>query len=84
MTHSTERLKPDTPAAYCIRVQGFLDESYADRLGGLTIKPPSQEDEQPVTTLCGRLVDQAAFAGVLSYLYDLHLPLLSVEWVAVG
>jgi hypothetical protein len=32
-----------------------------------------------VTTLSGRLLDQATLCGVLSLLYDLRLPLLSVE-----
>ena len=33
----------------------------------------------PVTTLFGDLPDQAALAGVLNTLYDLHLAVLSVE-----
>jgi hypothetical protein len=32
-----------------------------------------------VTTLFGDLPDQAALAGVLNTLYDLHLAVLSVE-----
>jgi hypothetical protein len=32
-----------------------------------------------VTVLAGHLADQAALSGVLNTLYDLHLPLLSVE-----
>jgi hypothetical protein len=34
-----------------------------------------------VTTLYGEVLDQAALAGVLSGLYSLHLPLLSVEYI---
>jgi len=34
-----------------------------------------------VTTLDGEVLDQAALAGVLSALYNLHLPLLSVEYI---
>jgi hypothetical protein len=34
-----------------------------------------------VTTLHGELLDQGALAGVLSALYSLHLPLLSVEYL---
>jgi hypothetical protein len=33
----------------------------------------------PVTTLVGRLRDQAALAGVLEALYNLHLPVLAVQ-----
>jgi hypothetical protein len=69
----------DTPATYRIRVRGYLDSSWSDRLGGLTITPTGQDDEPVETTLYGQVVDQAALAGVLCALYDLHLPLLSVE-----
>ena len=72
-------LKLDTPATYKIRVKGYLDSSWSDRLSGLAISRSSQEDELVVTTLYGRLADQAALAGVLSALYGLHLPILSVE-----
>jgi hypothetical protein len=71
----------DTPATYRIRVRGYLDSSWSDRLGGLTITPSSQGDEQLVTTLYGQVVDQAALAGLLGALYDLHLPLVSVEYL---
>ena len=30
-------LKLDTPATYRIRVKGYLDSSWSDRLSGLTI-----------------------------------------------
>ena len=72
-------LKLDTPATYKIRVKGYLDSSWSDRLSGLAISRSSQEDEPEVTTLYGQLADQAALAGVLSALYGLHLPILSVE-----
>ena len=70
------------PATYRIRVQGYLDQSWFDRLGGLTITTTEQEDEAPVTTLVGDLSDQAALLGVLNTLYDYyHAPLLSVEFL---
>jgi hypothetical protein len=72
-------LKLDTPATYRIRVKGYLDSSWSDRLSGLAISRSSQEDEPEVTTLYGEVADQAALAGVLSALYGLHLPILSVE-----
>ena len=36
-------------------------------------------NKQPMTILVGHLNDQAALSGVLNWLYDLHMPLLSVE-----
>jgi hypothetical protein len=81
MAHSTEwkGLKLETPANYRIRVQGNLDNSWADRLGGMAITADTAGDKLPVTILVGHLADQAALSGILNTLYELHLPLLSVE-----
>ena len=74
-----KKLRPDTPATYRICVQGFLDERWSDRLGGVSITTTGQKSGAPVTTLSGRLIDQAAVLGVLNTLHDLRLPLLFVE-----
>ena len=78
-SQNESELTVDKPATYCIRVVGYLDENWSDRLGGLRINPSSQEGRTTVTTLSGSLVDQAALFGVLKALYDMRLPLLSVE-----
>lgn len=67
------------PRTYCIRVAGVLDEVWADRLGGMAISRASSSEADAVTTLLGRLRDQAALSGVLNTLYEIHLPILSVE-----
>ena len=77
-----KRVRRDTPATYRIRIQGYLDESWSGQLSGMTISTAQSGDESPVTTLEGELVDQAALAGVLSTVYELGCPLLSVEYVA--
>ena len=69
----------DSQATYRIRVKGYLDSSWYDRLGGLTVAPASEDDVPAVTTLVGEVADHAALAGVLGTLYYLQLPLLSVE-----
>ncbi len=69
------------PAVYRIRVQGKLDNNWSERLAGMTITVDSQENGRPVTTLEGLLTDQAALSGILNTLYDLHMPVLSVEYV---
>jgi hypothetical protein len=56
-----------------------LDESWFDRLGNMAIAPDTVADKPPVTILVGHLPDQAALSGVLNTLYEMHLPLLSVE-----
>jgi hypothetical protein len=35
--------------------------------------------QRPFSTLVGRLKDQGALAGVLSTLYELHMPVISVD-----
>ncbi len=71
----------DKPGNYRIRVQGALDESWSERLGGMYITTNRQVDQKMVTTLVGRMQDQAELAGVLNTIYELHLSLLSVEYL---
>jgi hypothetical protein len=67
------------PGEYRIRVLGFLDERWSERLGGLRITTNSLKDQEPVTVLVGQIRDQAELSGVLNTLYEHHLTLLSVE-----
>lgn len=46
----------------------------------MRIEKSNQAGQVPVTTLVGQLRDQAALFGVLNSLYELHLPILSVEY----
>jgi hypothetical protein len=69
----------DCPATYQISVQGRIDPTSSDLLGGMTISATTAETGMPVTTLEGDLRDQAALAGVLNTLYELHLPVISVK-----
>jgi len=76
-----KRFAFDRPGNYHICVQGLLDESWSDRLGGLRITNISQKDKAPVAELVGQMRDQAELAGVLNTLYELHMTLLSVEYL---
>ena len=81
-SESRKRFAFDRPGKYRIRVLGFLDESWSDRLGGLRITACSLKDQEgPVAELVGQVRDQAKLAGVLNSLYELHLTLLSVEYL---
>ena len=77
-----QHLKLWTPATYRIKVEGKLNESWSDRLGGMRITAHEREDQPTVTTLIGQLRDQGELTGVLNSLYELHLPILSVENLA--
>ncbi len=83
MTHSHhgKGLTLGTPAAYRIKVQGCLDESWSDRLCGLSITSNHPADDAPVTILVGPVRDQAELIGVLNSLYELRLPLLFLEFM---
>ena len=69
----------DSPATYQICVQGRIDSTWSARLGGMTICRTTVEANSPVTTLQGKLRDQAALASVLNSLYEMHLTLLLVN-----
>ena len=71
----------DKSGNYRIRVRGFLDESWSERLSGMYINKSDRGDQKPVATLVGLMRDQAELAGVLNTLYELHLSLLSVEYL---
>jgi hypothetical protein len=60
-------------------VQGRVDAAWTDRLEGMEICQAMAGSDPLVTTLDGELSDQAALAGVLNTLYELHLPLLLVK-----
>ena len=76
---SWKDLKFEASASYRIRVQGHLDDSWSDRLGGMVLTRAFTADKQPMTILIGKLRDQAALSGVMSALYGLHLSIFSVE-----
>lgn len=68
------------PAIYRICVKGVLNAEWSNRLAGMQITPVDESK----TILVGRLKDQAALSGVLTALYELHLPVSSVECLEAG
>ncbi len=76
---SRKEFKIETPATYRIRVQGHIDPEWSELIGDMSITTESTIDRNPVTNLVGYLIDQAALSGALKALYDLRIPILSVE-----
>ena len=72
------RVSGDAAVVYRIQARGLLDESWSDSVGGMDIVI-LQDGDEIITSLTGKLPDQAALSGVLNLLYDLGLTLLSVE-----
>ena len=69
------------PAMYRICIRGQLDSSWSERLGGMTMTTTGGMDTDETTMLEGQLWDQAALTGILNTLYDMQLPLVSVECI---
>jgi hypothetical protein len=67
------------PAIYRIRVRGRLDAELSTRLEGMRIENLARGDGKVESVLEGRLPDQASLSGVLTTLYELHLPVLAVD-----
>ena len=68
------------PGIYQITIRGVLDPDWSERLGGMEIVTFRSKDGQTfVTVLTGELLDQADLLGILNFLYDIGLPLLSVK-----
>ena len=83
MKEVSHAINMSSPAIYRIRVRGKLDANLAKRLDGLNLSEVSDADEMPISVLVGRMIDQAALSGLLNSLYELHLPLLSVDCLDV-
>lgn len=81
MSTDTPELNPDAPAHYRICTQGIFDADLPDMLSGAWVICGHQCSGLRVTILVGSVSDQAALFGVLNHLYNLGLPLLSVEWL---
>jgi hypothetical protein len=67
------------PARYEIRVDGVLDDRWADWFGGLQVTSDGTQ-----TVILGLLADQPALHGVLAKIRDLGLCLISVRQVGPG
>ena len=79
---STEMsLPPFTSRVYQITVEGKIDESWSDWLGGMQLVLRKEATGMQITILTGVLTDQAALRGVLNRLWDLNLVLRSVQQV---
>jgi hypothetical protein len=78
MTGSTfPPLKQSDAAVYEIRVQGHLDERWAESFYGMTLT--QEMDAQ--TILRGIIADQSALHGALTKIRDLGLSIISVKYL---
>jgi hypothetical protein len=67
---------------YEIKVSGHLHGKWSLWFEGLRITPGFRENSEPITTIAGTVVDQAALHGILATIRDINIPLLSVNRIA--
>lgn len=77
----TKDLTFTSMAQYRLHIQGYIDLSWSDRLGGLTITSTFDENKKPLTLLEGRVEDQSQLVGIINSIYEMHLSLISVELI---
>ena len=70
-----------TPGNYRIEVRGPLRPDWSNRFGAMQISASPPEADSAVTVLQGQVSDQAELAGILNTLYELHMPLLAVQYL---
>jgi len=73
-----ERFRSFDDATYSIRVGGVIDHTWSERFGGMRVSV-IHSGSTSATELFGHLKDQAQLMGVLETLYELGMPILSVE-----
>ncbi len=67
------------PIVYEICIEGEVDPCWSKRLSLVAIKRVYQGENGLITVLSGEIADQATLFGLLLALYDLKLPLVSVQ-----
>ena len=75
-----QRNKPFQSFYYEIRVDGQLDSSWSEWFGGLKIAQQANGE----TLIAGPIPDQAVLHGILTKVFNLRLPLLSVRRIQPG
>ena len=78
MNKCTRRLALFEPARYQFIVVGHLDPQRATWFEGLNLVNDFGDDGTPITTITGKVLDQAMLHGLLTRIRDLGLPLLAV------
>ena len=74
-----------SPGEYRIEAEGYLGPDWSGRFGSMQVTSyQPAEGDRAHTVMQGRVHDQAELAGILSTLYELHLSLLSVQYLKRG
>ena len=79
----TTALSMGDPAIYRVRVRGQVDPKWMAGLDELNRTEETLSNGAHHTVLVGRLADQAALSGLLTALYEMHLPIIAVDCLDV-
>jgi hypothetical protein len=69
----------DQPVRYTIRIENSIDDTLASWFGPVQIERSGNAEGRQITTLSGKVVDQAALVGLVRHLHSLGIILLSIE-----
>lgn len=67
-------------AIYKIIVKGEFIDGYPERLWGMQVH--KEKGKNIISSLVGRIADQAALSGILNMLYDKHMTVISVNMLS--
>src|SRR5262245_36310826 len=81
MREQRSRLTMAGSARYRIRLQGVIERDWLDQVSRMRISYRNIGNADAITVLTGEMLDQAELIGFLNRLYDLGLPLISVQWL---
>ena len=72
-------LSYDLAATYQIIIEGRIDTTWSELLEGMKVSQVTLDNYSHCTSVEGELIDQAALAGVINALYEMHLTIISVK-----
>jgi hypothetical protein len=82
MAGQSERLTLYDPATYQICIQGMISPTWSADFTTMAISYLDPDGLMPRTMLEGLVLDQADLIGLITQLYGLGLPLVSVQYIA--
>lgn len=78
------KIKFSGKATYRITIQGKINPSWSDQLGGMKIETTVESEEETISVLTGLMKDQSELSGIMNTLYEMHHAVLSVECLDTG
>jgi hypothetical protein len=68
-------------AQYRIRLQGVIKRDWLEQMSRMRVSYRNVGKVNAITVLTGAVLDQAELISFLNRLYDLGLPLISIQWL---